>query len=884
MKKIFTLTALLVLAMTVNAQETYRKSWDFTKWSATTVANLQAESAKGPTTGAWSDVEKNTGTAPTDLSKDNCFWEVTAQGNATTGATLMANGEIIPELEGLAYTNTTARSLAIAVNYQVANASDSNFGPYQGASYLWLGSKTKNYFVIPHVAPGTTIKMGVESHKFSEARGVELYVGWGNGGTKLKSPDGTDVVAPTTYQDQEWLVPADTEAANEDGTVDVTVRNTNGCHVYYITVGEGDSPAVEDAKKVAYLGAADDNAFGMFDASVVDATVVETVPSIADLQENYDALVVGTGATAEQLQGVKNIIAFFPVVNTNPALYALYDVTTVVTDGLTVTDATNAIFDEKEEIEHTADIAAVNLSGYFAADQVLASAGEAAAIHVHNAGRNAYFYIPLNAEEGAQDLYDVLSSAIVAASKTKRALAAVGKPVIEFVQADGVSTVSIKATNSTAIYYTVDGTDPTTASTQYTAPFDLTADATVKAFAVGDGFEDSEIASVDVKIAVQTAAPTIAITREQGKSFVTISGAEGANLFFNFNGAKTAALSTAYTEPVELTEPTVIYAMATAEGSLPSEVTSQFVGIDGIDASNVRMDVLAHFDANETDWYINDAEILPNQSGGANAYYFWGKNAWKYYSTEVDHEEIVKDSEGNDSTVYFYKVDPEALKVVTPKNENGWVLKSQGQVLTGELQLAPADGVGNGATGRYFEEASDILPAGVNNTITKGVITFGAKTSGEPYTGRVESIVKYAGPFDVVVYCGNGNGSGKGELEIQYSADGETWTALAALKLADTQRYIKRTKTSYEGSDEVYVRVAQTGGGSKAQLYDIYLLNNGELSKQYNEETVGISNVQPTVVREAAIYNLSGMRQQEMRRGLNIIVGADGTVSKVMVK
>jgi hypothetical protein len=293
---------------------------------------------------------------------------------------------------------------------------------------------------------------------------------------------------------------------------------------------------------------------------------------------------------------------------------------------------------------------------------------------------------------------------------------------------------------------------------------------------------------------------------------------------------------------------------------------------------------LAHFDANETDWYINDAEILPNQSGGASAYYFWGKNAWKYYSTEVDHEEIVKDSEGNDSTVYFYKVDPEALKVVTPKNENGWVLKSQGQVLTGELQLAPADGVGNGATGRYFEEASDILPAGVNNTITKGVITFGAKTSGEPYTGRVESIVKYAGPFDVVVYCGNGNGSGKGELEIQYSADGETWTALAALKLADTQRYIKRTKTSYEGSDEVYVRVAQTGGGSKAQLYDIYLLNNGELSKQYSEETVGISNVQPTVVREAAIYNLSGMRQQEMRRGLNIIVGADGTVSKVMVK
>ena len=92
---------LLVLAISANAQETYRKSWDFTKWSAKTVENLKAESAKGPTTGAWSDVEKKDATAPTDLSKDNCFWEVMAQGVATEGATLMANGEVIPELEGL---------------------------------------------------------------------------------------------------------------------------------------------------------------------------------------------------------------------------------------------------------------------------------------------------------------------------------------------------------------------------------------------------------------------------------------------------------------------------------------------------------------------------------------------------------------------------------------------------------------------------------------------------------------------------------------------------------------------------------------------------------------------------------------------------------------
>ena len=156
MKKSFLLLSLLMLALSVSAQQ-YRKSWDFTKWSAETVADLMAGSD-------WSDIEKANATAPTDLSKDNCFWEVTAMGNASGEVNLTANGNVIKELEGLWYTNTSSRSLAIAVNYQNANASDAAFRDYHGASYLWLGSKKKNYFVIPHVDPGTTIRMGVESY------------------------------------------------------------------------------------------------------------------------------------------------------------------------------------------------------------------------------------------------------------------------------------------------------------------------------------------------------------------------------------------------------------------------------------------------------------------------------------------------------------------------------------------------------------------------------------------------------------------------------------------------------------------------------------------------------------------------------------------------
>ena len=64
-----------------------------------------------------------------------------------------------------------------------------------------------NYFIIHHVVPGTVIKMGVESHKLTAARGVALFVGQNETGTKLLDAEGNDVAYPTTYTEQEWLLP-----------------------------------------------------------------------------------------------------------------------------------------------------------------------------------------------------------------------------------------------------------------------------------------------------------------------------------------------------------------------------------------------------------------------------------------------------------------------------------------------------------------------------------------------------------------------------------------------------------------------------------------------------------------------------------------------------
>ena len=199
-------------------------AWNFTNWSDATVAALKAEAAKGISGGTWSDVESETKTS--EWPKDKCYWQVAVQPND-----LKAGDVEIIETKGLKFTNTSDRALAIAVNYPLADQDESKaFGPYHGGAYLWLGGKNINYFIIPNVAAGSVIEMGVESHKITDARGVKLFAGTDETGTELKAPDGTDVAYPKTYTEQKWQMPADAT------TTDVCVRNNNGCHIYFIKV------------------------------------------------------------------------------------------------------------------------------------------------------------------------------------------------------------------------------------------------------------------------------------------------------------------------------------------------------------------------------------------------------------------------------------------------------------------------------------------------------------------------------------------------------------------------------------------------------------------------------------------------------------------------
>ena len=146
---------------------------------------------------------------------------------------------MIAELKGLKFYSvyTTARSLAIAVNYP-----STSLGEYAGGSYLWLGGGKKKVpcFAIPSVAAGSTITMEVESHKPAEGRGVELYAGLSEDGKTVD--DATkigDTFNPTAKEAHSWTI----QTAG-----DVIVYNTNGCHIYTIKVEAGDPSGISTVK------------------------------------------------------------------------------------------------------------------------------------------------------------------------------------------------------------------------------------------------------------------------------------------------------------------------------------------------------------------------------------------------------------------------------------------------------------------------------------------------------------------------------------------------------------------------------------------------------------------------------------------------------------
>ena len=149
-----------------------------------------------------------------------------------------------------------------------------------------------------------------------------------------------------------------------------------------------------------------------------------------------------------------------------------------------------------------------------------------------------------------------------------------------FSQTGNVVTIST-ATSGASIYYTTDGTTPTTASNAYPAGgITVTSNMTIKAIAVRDNWFSSAVGEyhvnsfkvADVQFAQSGNMVTLSTTTANAKIFYTLSNNGGGEQ--------------EYTAPLTMTGDCTIEAWATRDGYLPSDTTSFVFHAGGVTCSN----------------------------------------------------------------------------------------------------------------------------------------------------------------------------------------------------------------------------------------------------------------------------------------------------------
>lgn len=153
---------------------------------------------------------------------------------------------------------------------------------------------------------------------------------------------------------------------------------------------------------------------------------------------------------------------------------------------------------------------------------------------IANPAQNKFYDIKFDCASGS-------SNGLITVSKVEYYHSTGGNPVVStptftpnggsFLDSQEI-TISC-GTDGVTIYYTTDGSAPSTTSTIYDAPFTINATTTVKAYAVKENYDDSQVATATfTKATALTVAEAIAATPATGTSdYVYISGIVSA--FYN---------------------------------------------------------------------------------------------------------------------------------------------------------------------------------------------------------------------------------------------------------------------------------------------------------------------------------------------------------------
>ena len=127
------------------------------------------------------------------------------------------------------------------------------------------------------------------------------------------------------------------------------------------------------------------------------------------------------------------------------------------------------------------------------------------------------------------------------------------------------------------IYYTTNGTTPTTSSSVYSGPITVSSTETIRAIAVASGYSNSSVASATYTINATPATPTFSVAPGTYASAQTVSISDatpGATIYYTKNGTTPTTSSTEYTGAITVSSTETLEAVATVGDPTMSAVAS----------------------------------------------------------------------------------------------------------------------------------------------------------------------------------------------------------------------------------------------------------------------------------------------------------------------
>ena len=278
-------------------------TFDFTSWSSTTLGSCASD------TQIWSTHESADMTKAGNDGDKGYYNDVTWNGTVLT-----AGSANVRETYPLSF-NGGAHGIGL-----IYNLPSTKLGTYASSQYLWL-LNTNTYFTIPNVRAGSTIYMGVESHKIEEARGV----------TVTFSDDTYETFTTGEFADHAFVVPSASSLGSDYTDVRVQCA-VKGSHVYYVDCEYNDFTLLKDNLRFTENGVTYALTSGVdySTTSTAALTFVSSDESVATVSASGVITTVGNGSATITitLAAHDGMAALSKTITVNVASTAIYSFST----------------------------------------------------------------------------------------------------------------------------------------------------------------------------------------------------------------------------------------------------------------------------------------------------------------------------------------------------------------------------------------------------------------------------------------------------------------------------------------------------------------------------------------------------------------------------